>query len=123
MEGRCRLYQLDGTASGEYKMSFDSERTAICYYWATCSAPLCPVFNMKGVWYADEKICTMRKSNQHLTEEGVQMIKIQKRIKKMHAKRPVTGNFTAKELINMKQIRSGIHGHDPDGVEKGPRNR
>ena len=94
-------------------MSYNSDRVAMCGNYSKCSAPLCPVFDMKGIWYANEEICKMQSTNVNMTKEGIKIIRWQKRIRKVNKTKPVIGYFTAKDLLKRRKVIPGVQGHNP----------
>jgi hypothetical protein len=78
-----------------------------CKYSDYCNAPLCPLDKESleaGIWYPDEEVCRMK--------NPPKWIKNQKKIVKAGASPDYY--FDYQMLNNLKTIRKGIKGEDPD---------
>jgi len=95
-------------------------RTSACSLAEGCRAPLCPL-TPTGVWFADEPVCRSRKHG-----AGVPWVKVQRRIARLVA---AEGCFTVSDLEEVRKVRRGIHGRNPDapsgrlGNGRAPRQR
>lgn len=82
-----------------------------CKYFNTCGAPLCPKdpTAKNCAWYPDEDICRLRYNKP-------EWVKIQKKIQDTGATFK-DGYFTKGILEDMKYVREGIKGLDPDAKQ------
>jgi len=78
-----------------------------CRFFENCEAPLCHLDESlpDAVWYPDEEICHGR--NKPF------WVRTQRRIRKVANEN--AGYFTVEMLSNIKAVRKGIKGIDPDG--------
>ena len=81
-----------------------------CGLYEECIAPLCPLdqSSLKGIWYPGVEICRSR------THGNLPWIRAQRKISRAKA----TGYFNLEILNNIRTIRKGITGLDPNTDEK-----
>ena len=89
-------------------MTTYAEKQKMCSQFERCSAPLCPLFDMAGQWFACDPICTKHLSNQ----PG--WIKKQRRIQRKKNGNPDIGFFTVEDLDQIKAISNQIRGTNPE---------
>ena len=84
-----------------------------CKCWENCDAPLCPLDERslgRGIWYADEVICQLRKFH------TLPWVRKQKRIAK--AGLNDDGSFfTVSMLESIAAVTKGLKGADPDDID------
>ena len=79
-----------------------------CPFFLFCNAPLCPLYNFQGIWYADEEIC---KNPEY---SNLDVIKNQKKISKINKRHEVQGLFTFNMLNRSIIVKKGISGISED---------
>jgi hypothetical protein len=79
-----------------------------CPYFEKCDAPICPLNNFQGIWYADEEIC---KNPEY---SNLDVIKNQKKISRINKKHEVQGIFTFAMLNRPLKIYKSISGLNED---------
>ncbi|MGC8585820.1 MAG: hypothetical protein ACP5L4_06905 [Thermoplasmata archaeon] len=84
-----------------------------CPYFELCNAPLCPLYNFQGIWYADEEIC---KNPEY---SNLDVIKNQKKISKINKRHEVQGIFTYNMLNRSLIVKKGITGLKEDLLLEG----
>lgn len=78
-----------------------------CPAYDGCKAPICPLDSSfaKAVWYVDEPFCVARKFRR------AKWRIVQRKIAKVHLRRPVIGFFTVSALENIRRVAGGICGY------------
>lgn len=82
-----------------------------CGSFEECSAPLCPMQPdtwARACWYPDEQVCISLKFR------SLHWRKVQHRIQRK-TKNHDDGYFTVAMLSEIKQVKTGIKGANPDG--------
>jgi len=76
-----------------------------------CSAPICPMRPDEGIYYPDEAICARHQY------KALPWLKTQRKIQRRAKER--NRYFTQKMLAEIRVVREGIRGADPDRTRPG----
>jgi hypothetical protein len=77
-----------------------------CPRFEECGASLCPLSPNVGVWFRGEPTCRSRRHG-----AGLRWLQVQRRIARLEN---VEGYFTQADLEQVRKVRRGIRGRDPD---------